>query len=269
MEPDAAPTALSERGLAAALASGGRDVSIAELVTWRRNGLLPPLVSHGVGIARGKSYCWHDPDILPRAALVWDALHHYRRNDMALLMLFLSGHAVPLAQLRRAWIFRCKLRKAPVIRALPVIVLPASPRDDGPLLDAALAMAAAIQTDHHRLMLPLLEQGLEKLGHARRGGTQALCRMMLAMEAALDASDLVRTARDEDIRQAQAYLTRALAFLKGCAALQEQAGLTEMMGPSLFGFILSFLRSGQGALVARVAAQMDAVEQPGRARRQA
>lgn len=102
---------------------------------------------------------------MARAELVCDAIRQYGRNDMALLMLFLSGFTVPLPQLRRAWAFRCKLRKPPAIRPMPVTV-PASGHQVGsPLLEAALAIATAIQTDHHLLIIPLLERAFVRLGY--------------------------------------------------------------------------------------------------------
>ena len=260
------PTAeTSEQQLVAALAAGGRTVRVTDLINWRKNGLLPPLVSRGVGIARGKTYGWTEADILPRAELVSDAVRQYRRNDMALLLLFLSGYSVPLPQLRRAWTFRCKLRKPPTIRPMPVAVTPHGFQDGSPLLEAALAIAAAIQTDHHLLMIPLLERAMVKLGYTRWGRNGQMCRVMMAMEVALDASDLIRTARDEEIREAQHYLTLALKFLRDCAGQKERDGLTAIFGPSVFVFILAFLRSGQCGLFERVAAQIEEADRPVRA----
>jgi hypothetical protein len=244
------------------LTTSGRRVSLADIAKWRQNGLLPRLTDHGLGQGKGKSHCWHDADIMARAELVCDAIRQYGRNDMALLMLFLSGFTVPLPQLRRAWAFRCKLRKPPAIRPMPVNV-PASGHQVGsPLLEAALAIATAIQTDHHLLIIPLLERALVRLGYSRWGRSEQLCRVMMAMEVALDASDLVRTARDEEILDAQHYLTLAMKFLRGCAGQKDRDNLAAMFGPTLFGFILAFLRSGQSALVERIAAQMEEIGRP-------
>jgi hypothetical protein len=184
---------------------------------------------------------------------------------MALLMLFLSGFAVPLPQLRRAWTFRCKLRKPPTIRPIAATMTPPDFLDSSPLLEAALTIAAAIQTDHHLLMIPLLERALAKLGYARRGRVERLCRAMMAMEVALDASDLIRTADDNEIREAQYYLSVALKFLRGCAGQKERDGLTAIFGPSVFAFILAFLRSGQSALIERAAARVEEMDRPVRA----
>jgi hypothetical protein len=242
--------------------TSGRRVSFADIARWRQNGLLPQLAHHGLGQGKGKAHCWHDADIVARAELVCDTIRQYGRNDMALLMLFLSGFSVPLPQLRRAWAFRCKLRKPPAIRPMPVTVPPNRLQDGNPLLEAALAVATAIQTDHHLLVMPLLERALAKLGYSRRGNSEQLIRAMMAMEAALDASDLVRSARDEELLEAQHYLSLAVKFLRGCAGPKGRDSLVANFGPSLFGFILAFLRSGQIALIERAAARIAAADRP-------
>src|SRR5665213_3073293 len=99
-----------------ALAATGRAVSLEELSAWRKDGLLPPMSSTGLGTGKGKSYYWGEENILARGKAVYHAMHRHGRADQPLVILFLSGFSVALPQLRRAWLHRAKLRKAPAVR---------------------------------------------------------------------------------------------------------------------------------------------------------
>src|ERR1700722_11339795 len=50
-------TSTSERQLVLARAASGRRVSLEQLAAWRKDGLLPPLASHGIRAA-GRCYYW-------------------------------------------------------------------------------------------------------------------------------------------------------------------------------------------------------------------
>ena len=102
-------TSISERELVLALAAGGRHVALSRLVNWRKEGLLPPLASSGVG--NGRSYYWREPNILAQAELVHDCLARHGRSDATIITLWLKGFWIPLPQLRRAWQNRARLRK--------------------------------------------------------------------------------------------------------------------------------------------------------------
>ena len=60
-------TTTSERQLCIALAATGRTVSLDELTAWRKDGLLPPMASTGLGAGKGKSYYWREEEIVARA----------------------------------------------------------------------------------------------------------------------------------------------------------------------------------------------------------
>lgn len=247
---------LSEPQLMAALAANGRMTPATDIAAWRKAGLLPPLASHGRGPGKGRFHCWHDAGIVGRAEIVFDATRRYGRNDLALLTLFLSGYAVPLPQLRRAWIHRAKLRKVPAIRAMALPGSPSGSDASGPLPKIAMALGAAIQTDHSEQVVTILERALVKLGYQDRRG-EHICKVLMAMESALEASGLVARAEDEELTEAQRYLRTGLCFLRGCTVDGEDNDLTATLGPTLFVFILTLLRAGHRTVMDDLVLQME------------
>src|ERR1700760_943882 len=107
----------SERQLLLALETSGRPVTLTELVRWRKDGLLPPLAAHGLGKGRGRTYYWREPDIFPQARTAFDLLAKYGRTDAVTRMLWLSGFAVPLPRLRRAWLHQLRTTATPRARS--------------------------------------------------------------------------------------------------------------------------------------------------------
>ena len=94
----------SERDMIVALRSGGRQVSLAQLSDWRKEGLLPPLASRGLGPNKGRRYYWNEENILAHAQCVHDLLKRHRQHSIVILILWLCGYPVALAKVRRAWL---------------------------------------------------------------------------------------------------------------------------------------------------------------------
>jgi hypothetical protein len=231
--------AMTERQLIAALAAGGRVISLVELANWRKNGLLPPLTSHGRGPGKGKTHCWHEKDIVPRAATIFDAITKQGRTDHALLMLFLSGFDVPLTRVRRAWAARIKQRRPPAIGK--AALAGCAPVPDTLLLQPVLAASAAIQgEDCSPAVIRAVERGLAKLGYGKRVHAGQLCRTVTIMALALEACDLITKAQAAQMQQAQRYLGIAIAFLDG--GTQSCGQLIETIGPAMFAYILALVR---------------------------
>lgn len=248
----------SEHQLLAALAAGGRRVSLEELGLWRRNGLLPPLASNGVRIA-GRSYYWQEPDILPRAALIHDALHRHGRNEIATIQLWLHGFEVPLPRLRRAWLHRNRQDKPVRIGPANGVSRPAGRTLPELLLSATLQAAASIECPPG-IAIPVLKRAAAALGYAPGGGeTRTYWQAAMALLLALDASDAVSSASDEEMLTAQHHLQVALRFLSGYCQEENPATVAEALGPGLFLFILTLLRSGQHAVVQAVMDRIAAI----------
>lgn len=241
-----------------ALAAAGRAVSLEELRTWRKDGLLPPLASYGLGTGKGKSYYWREGNILEQAQAACDAMRRHGRTDHTLVTLFLSGFPVPLAQLRRAWLNRVRLRKPPsvhVTRERPDAIALMDPGTDSLLLQAALCAGAAIHLDgtpEQGAMELLLSRAAAKLGLIQHGAndpglTGQLSHLLLVVGSVLDQGNLVREAADQDLLDAQRYLGTAITFLSDCG---DVAGLmTTTAGSLLFVLFLTLLRSGQTNLL--------------------
>ncbi|HEX4271670.1 MAG TPA: hypothetical protein VHZ32_09790 [Rhizomicrobium sp.] len=247
-----------------ALAAGGRTVSLEELSAWRKDGLLPAMASSGLGTGRGKSYYWQEENIVEQAQAVHDAMRRHGRNDQTLLTLFLAGFKVPLPQLRRAWLHRAKLCRARAIRTVRQELEPGvlmHPGADNLLLQASLCLGAAMQTDatsQLAAMRPLLGKALTKLGLSRPGVnesalTDQLWHLLTATLSALETSDLVRDANDEELYAAQRHLSVTAAFLHDCA----EAAELDTLAPHLFLFFLTLLRSGQTGTLERMMAHIE------------
>ncbi|HEY4075313.1 MAG TPA: hypothetical protein VGM26_00140 [Rhizomicrobium sp.] len=249
---------MSERQLTVALAASGRDVALARLVIWRKEGLLPPLASSGVG--SGRSYYWREPDILAQAEIVHDCLARHGRTDATIITLWLGGFRTPLTQLRRAWQHRARMRKEIAARKAPVKVTTPTPDDlTNLLLGSLLSVGAALDVDAAApaSVLPILETALAKLGHAKRERGELarhLWQLVSLAVAALETSSLIRDASDEHLAQAQHYLSAGLRFLQACGA--DSHFLAEQLAPSLFLYLLAMLHSGQEAALQTAAKQI-------------
>jgi hypothetical protein len=254
-------TTTSERQLALALAATGRIVSLDEISGWRKDGLLPPMASTGLGAGKGKHYHWREPDILARAQIVCDAARRHEPADQTLVTLFVSGFAVPLPRLRRAWLHRARLRKPPAVRIVREkldvgVVMDAVA--DSLLLQAALNVSAAVQIEEapgHFAAINLLHRALSKLGLAPHGANDSrletqLYHLLNIIGSMLDTSGLIREATDDELCQAQRHLGIAMAFLRGCGDPSEP--VIEILGPQLFLFLLTLLRSGQTRMLDRI-----------------
>jgi len=237
-----------------ALVASGRKVSLEEVSAWRNDGLLPPLGSHGLGTGAGRRYYWDDPNILARAELAYDALRKYGRSDAATISLWLNGFEVPPARFRRAWLHRSKMNGAAKIRKVAGKITAKSPAISSlpdALVSAAFHAAACIggASDSAKIALTVLERASVKLGYDDDHGTQAQSgwRLVMAVLLALDGSDLVSAASEEEIRDAQNRLSLSLRFLRRCADSPDT--LVECLGAPLFVFILALVRSGQHAVL--------------------
>jgi hypothetical protein len=253
-------TTTSERQLALALAATGRTISLDEIAAWRKDGLLPPMASSGLGAGKGKSYYWREADIQERAQIVCDAMHRHGRADQTLVALFLAGFAVPLPQLRRAWLNRVRLRKPPAVRTVQEMPDADTLIDTGAgslLLQAALNVGAGMQIEEgfdHVAAMDLLNLALSKLGLSRHGANDSgledqLCHLLNIIGSALDASDLIRDAGDEELRQAQHHLGVVMTFLRDCDPPEP---VMANLGPKMFLFLLTLLRSGQTRMLDRI-----------------
>jgi hypothetical protein len=259
-------TTTSERQLCVALAATGRTASLDDLSAWRKDGLLPALAKTGLGRGKGQSYYWGEENILAQAKAVYDAFQRYGRSDQALITVFLSGFAVPPARLRRAWLHRVKMRRPPAVRVVrkkPDISVLWDPGADRLLLQAALCVAAAVETDEtsqRAATMGLLDQALAKLRLTRRRANDShlanqLWQLLNIIGAVLDTSDLVRDASDGELIIAQRHLSVAMAFLSG---LGDFSGtLADTLEPQLFLFFLTLLRSGQTGTLDRMMAYVD------------
>jgi hypothetical protein len=254
-------TTTSERQLCVALAATGRTASLGELLAWRKDGLLPSMASTGLGTGKGKSYYWREDDILARAQAVYDAMRRHGRPDQALITLFLSGFAVPLGQLRRAWLHRAKARKPAGVRFIqksPDRDELMGPGVDSILLQAALCAGVAMEAgDTPEGMPMLLDRALSKLGLVERGANDSgladpLWHLLGIIGSILDSSDLVREACDDELLVAQRHLGVVMGFLQDCSVPSDTTA--ETLGPQLFLFILTLLRSGQSRTLERMMA---------------
>jgi hypothetical protein len=87
-----------------ALGKSGRPVSSRLLTDWRSKGLLPPLKQRGQGRGPGALYGWREPDILDRAATVYDLLALKSRVRPALMAIWFIGYPVEIRRIREAWV---------------------------------------------------------------------------------------------------------------------------------------------------------------------
>jgi hypothetical protein len=238
--------------LVVALAAGGRNVSLEEIALWRKNGLLPPLGSRGIRV-QGRSYYWFEADILPRAELVYDALQKHGKSEQVTICLWLNGFEVPPARFKRAWLSRAKTAVPARVRFADSMNRSRSAQQTLPelLLTATLQAAASIECTPAPF-IPVLKRASAALGYApgtREAEAQSYWQAAMAMLLALDASDTVSGASDQEMLEAQHHLHVALAFLSGYCRSERPAAMVEALGPALFLFILALQRSGQQSVI--------------------
>jgi hypothetical protein len=254
----------SERQLIVALAQGGRELALSELVGWRKDGLLPPLASTGTGT--GRSYYWREPNIQPQAEVAYDALQKHGRVDLAVISLWLRGFSVPLPQLRRAWLYRSKLARPLHVRA----ARPAANSLKAPgsgvsrlLLQTLVCAGATVEgTDDDRAIISALKAALKRLGlddgESDTGPARQLWQLVAMFTATMENGTLVRDASDQEMLDTQRYLRKAMTFLENCRESEWPADMIEGIGNRAFILILTLLRSGQEELLETVSARIAA-----------
>ena len=267
-----------------ALTESGRAVSLANLSGWRKEGLLPPLASHGLGTGKGKSYYWRERNIVAHASATHDLLRRYGRPEAALWMLWLAGFSVPLRQFRRVWAHRGRARLLRSARsAKKSLAKPTSKSvsSTGPLegisqllLQIVLAFAGTLEPDDGDgpAIIRVIERALAWFYKANGLPVQRddylagkLWLVVRVMATTLESSDLVSTANDAELRQAQHYLLLAGALLQKCddrslEGREESAWpswLAERIAAPTFLLILVLLRSGRKALLDEIAQTLE------------
>lgn len=263
----------SERELILALAEEGRAVTLSNLAGWRKEGLLPPLASQGLGTGKGRSYYWKEANIRDHAGATFDLLRKYGRPEVVLWMLWLHGFSVPLQQFRRAWAARSRNRNNWIACPMPqqrpgpdVLFKLTQPGLQGQggathiLLQATLALSGTLVPDDGdaAAITRVIERALGWISRVNARPTpaddQAAQRLWLTVRivcSALECSDLVSITGDTDLQDAQKYLLMAGRLLQKCddRSLEDgettwPAWLAERMAAPIFLLILVLLRSG-------------------------
>jgi hypothetical protein len=268
----------------------GRTVSLATLAGWRREGLLPPLASHGLGMGKGKSYYWKETDIVAHASAAFDLLHKHGRPEVAVWMLWLSGFPVPLPQLRRVWAYRSKARKMWTARPIqsgdfmPGILgladrAPAGNQNIAAqiLLEATLALGGSLVPDDgdSASILQVLERAIAWMSRANGYPkyehdltAQRLWLVVRIVCAALENSDFVSIVSDAELRDAQKYLRLTGILLGKCDDRTPEetddiawpTWLAERMAAPAFLLVLVLLRSGHEAMLEQMAARIERMD---------
>jgi hypothetical protein len=280
----------SERELIVAMAGSGRAVTLANLVGWRREGLLPPLASRGLGTGKGKCHYWAEPNILAHAKAAYDFLHRYGRPEVATWMLWLSGYSVPLPQLRRVWSYRSKTRKMWTARPalhnertaesirLPGRFMMGNQGGSAPLLlQAILALSGSLMPDDgdSASIVEIIERALAHVsranGHsdfAHDATARQLWLVLRIISSTMENSDLISIASNDELREAQKYVRLAGILLSRCddQPLEEagdaiwQSWLAERMAAPIFLLVLVLLRSGYKPMLEQLSLSVGKIE---------
>ena len=236
-----------------ALAKTGRNVPLSRLTAWRKDGLLPPLSSTGLGAGAGRAYYWCEPDILAHAAMVHDAMARHGRAEQVAVSLWLRGFAVPLPKLRRAWQSCLKARRTRAIRNTPWAKGAPPPGDlSQVLLRTMLQAAGAVQPDDaDRPALLMLAAAARRLDIPAGDSTQRVrqfWQMAQLLTSALAATDLLAQASDNEMLRGQGFLRRVLRFIADSAG-EEIEDVARLLGETVFLYVLTLYRSGQEAVL--------------------
>lgn len=253
---------MSERQLVVALARSGRTVALGRLAAWRKDGLLPALASTGLG--SGRAYYWREPDILAQAQLVHDGLARHGRADVVTVTLWLRGFGVALPKLKRAWQSCLKMRKAPAIRRPPLGQGVAGAGDlSGLLLQAALGTAAALDLDDKSrpalILLAAAARRLEIPAGDRAVQVRQFWQMAQVVASMLAASDLIGGASQAEMLKAREALRAALRFVEESTG-EDAPSATDVLGETLFLYILTLLRSGQETMLEQAMTRIAAAQ---------
>lgn len=277
----------SERQLILSLAEEGRTITLSNLAGWRKEGLLPPLATQGLGKSKGRSYYWKEPNIHDHACATFDLLRRYGRPEMVLWMLWLQGFSVPLRQFRRVWAARSRARTDWIACPTPQHRSSSDTSRESPsihaqgrvtdiLLQATLALSGALVPDDGdaAAITRVIERAMAWV--SRSNGfmpeddqrAERLWLTVRIMCSALESSDLVSITDDHDLRKAQKYLLAAGRLLQKCddRAPEENediwpAWLAERMAAPVFILILVLLRSGQKPMLDEIASRLAPVNQ--------
>jgi hypothetical protein len=255
---------VSERHLVLALAKTSRAVPLSRLAAWRKDGLLPPLASTGTGT--GRAYYWREPDILRHAEIVYDGLARHGRAELVTIALWLRGFAVALPKFKRAWQSCLKTRKPPGIRRPPVGqgVIPSFGGNlSGLLLEVTLGTATALQIEGKSrpalLMLTAAANRLDIPVGDSASQVRQIWQMVQLVASTLATSDVISEASETEMLKARDLLRIGLTFVADSVD-QEPDTAVDVLGETLFLYILALLRTRQNAVldlaIARIQAAM-------------
>lgn len=255
----------SERELIVALRSCSRHVSLAQLSDWRKEGLLPPLASRGLGPNRGRCYYWDEKNILAHAQCVHDLLKRHRQHSIVILILWLCGHPAPLAKVRRAWLRHTRgVRSWPIRNAAPRDAALQWPypdllegnRTDTVFLKTILKLSSSFTAGRNAdtdALYDTLHRASDALGYKSEaaGGIQyhlfVLLRLIIA---SIENSSLLSMAKDEDLEAARRVTetaARLVQSLIGGEAVDFEIQLSsrmEIVGETFFLCALLLQRTG-------------------------
>jgi hypothetical protein len=263
-----AVTTTSERELILSLRSGGRHVSLAQLSDWRKEGLLPPLASRGLGPTKGRCYYWNEDNILNHARCVHDLLRRHHQHSIVILILWLCGHPVPLSKVRRAWLRHTRGSRSWPVRSVPprgeaASSRPAYPellesdRTDTVFLKTILKLSSSFAAGRRAESDDLyhtLHRASDALGYQSdaAGGIQYHLFIVLRLIiAAIESSSLLGEARDEDLEAARRITETATRLVQ--ALIDEDrpetfevrlSGRMEIVGEPFFLCALVLQRTG-------------------------
>ena len=254
---------------------------------------MPPFASQGGD--KGRSYFWREGNIINRAFFVYDVLEDHSRTD-TIWILWLSGFDVCLQTLRRVWLHRARNRNARALRPALLANSAASRHErvsasqalkrDGSavslLLNTALVMCGAVMPgggSDLRALEKVTDRVLDKTGCSFRLNSMAneelharLLVLLSSIWSIVETSDIIISASDANMRDAQGYLRVVGRFLLAYGindscyeALAPEpvwsASFAEGVGAPLCLVILALLRSGNGQTLHMMAREMELVSE--------
>jgi hypothetical protein len=124
------------------------------------------------------------------------------------------------------------------------------------LLSATYSAAISIEcsTESMKAALTVLERATRAFGRPSqdRVETQAHWRIAMAMLQMLGSSDVISAASDKELREAQRHLQLALEFLLEFRRSESADNIVDSLGPHIYLFMVTLLRSGQRHLLEAV-----------------